>query len=201
MVFVEVDEIMKKIIFIITIFCSVVSFVSCYANEDIYCSGMDCYIDGCQGISEYEVEHFLYSSDFITKYQYDSGNFHYFEAKELRGLATKGGHELAIMYLKYSPDVYLSAKNDLINNSDYLSSEPLYQYNGYNFYRLDFHSSKNYWYAMNAYNDEKQTLVFLGFYGGFVENGKNGRVGELPPESAFSEYLNTHFGEFYDFNA
>ena len=94
--------------------------------------------------------------------------------------------------------VYNLAKKDIFRNTDFLSETPQYVYNDYEFYRLNFHAEFDSWYTMNAFNDAKNTIVMFGFFGDVKLNGE--KIGELPVQSEWRDYLKTHFGEFYDFD-
>ena len=197
----------KRIITIILVILLVFSLVSCQA-ENYYRTGMDFYISHGENCSQHGVTRFVYSPEFVERYEYIDANFHYFESKVFRTVLPviwvnkHGGYELALLYIHYTDEVYEIAKADLLDNTKYLSESPIYSYNGYDFYRLTIYSDDNSNYILHAFDDQNKRVVLLGFYAcGKLENGKRQPLGELPDESEWGEYLEKYYGEFYDFNA
>jgi hypothetical protein len=177
-----------------------VSLVSC--SDAITVTGLENY--PC-GDDDFEINTFLIPENMLNEYPYLEGDFYYYleDTWHLKDEAT-----VSILYLRYSEEVYPEAKEYMLNNTDY-TEEVHYTYNGYEFYenlffpkffnRLD-ENGKNIWpynwFNMVSYNDQNNTLVFLGFYyGHFVDD-----VGELVQEQGWGAFLKKYF-PYYDFDA
>ena len=116
----------------------------------------------------------LPNEQFVDLFEYENGDYFYFDS----GLELFPEHALEreLLYLQYSEQAYINAKEYTINNID-ISKKNHFSYNGYEFFEnieyanyneiVDNDGENKYFpqeFNMYAYNDEKRTLVFLGFY-------------------------------------
>lgn len=144
-------------------------------------------------LSEYSTAH-LVSEDFLTKFEYGDNKFYWgaYESFLLLDVFDK-----TLMYLEYSDDVYVEAKNYILTEMDLdLSQEK--SYNGYVLYFNNdcLRTNFSYVYLIAGYNDSKNRLVFLGLYVS-ARNHPELECGETD----FGKYLKMVYGEFYDFDA
>ena len=156
-------------------------------------SGVDEYVRSKGNHCQIGASGFLYTYKFVEKFDYLDGDYDYFATT----WTTLDGYELAIMHLTYTPDIYTLAKADIFENTTFVSDGPVYIYNGYDFYRLEWDMNTSNKFTMNAFNDEKNTIVMIGFCGRSTETGL---IGTLPDQAGWSEYLKTYFGEYYNFD-
>ena len=111
--------------------------------------------------------------DFIEQFDYIEAKYaHYCQDAFFKDWRCR-----SIMPFTYSAEVYEEAKQYAMDNF-VLSKEHCFSYNGYVFVENITHASTTHdgldengenkefprWFNMFAYNDEKKTLVFLGFY-------------------------------------
>ena len=172
---------------------------SCSGTRDFHIKGdIDYYYEeGCR-LSCFETPlNFIYSPDFVNKIEPLEGEFNYFykDGDILKTGELFSKYEIAILTLSYTPESYLQAKEDLFDNSNYVSAMPDYAYNGFEFYKKES-GSIEYIFYVNAFNDVKNHIVILGFHTG---PGKN--ICADVPEEEWPEFLRTYFGEYYDFDA
>ncbi len=193
---------MKKILSIILIFVLIISLSSCYVDR--YHDSLDEYIAHIQkhqlGYSEYEIdlpEYFLPSLTFITDYEYEEGGFYFYEEDVFRLKQQKPATSL--LYLKYSSEVYLDAKNYMLENMPMYGDE-FYYYNQYVFYlpdnsinnQRDFHFT--HWFTMACYNDSNNTLVFIGF-----SNSNEFMEEAFELSKNWVAFMDRFYGEYYNF--
>ena len=152
--------------------------------------------------SEFDLCHRLIPDQFIDKFDYIDGN--YYNAVDST-FFTVGYREKTLVYLQYAEQNYYDAKlyaiQDLI-----LSEEPIEEYNGYTFFlnksllkEFDSHhldgSNYPHKFIMFAYNDEKMTLVFFGFYVSMELYNEVDAVADDWPA-----FLEKYYGEWYSFS-
>ena len=173
---------------IIILLIILLTFTACAFKS----SGIDDYLNNPNHSQVELTNFFLYSSNFVKKYNYLDADYQYYDT----GIFGGDYYEVAILYLTYSPDIYAQAKKDIIDNTDFVSDAPEYSYNGYEFYRInirvDSDDWKN-WFVMNSFNDEKHTIIAMGFSG---EPSNKFQVSQ----SEWPEFLKTYYGDFYDFS-
>ena len=166
----------KKIICIVL--CTVVlsQLVGCY--QDLEKHSLHDYIEQINkngvGFSSVEIDrpdHFLPSLTFIEDYQYIDGSFHWREDDPFRGVFTSKVHpEVSMLCLRYDVETYYQAKEYMLEAITPYGDE-FYIYNDYVFYEnSNFIELRGRqfpeFFTMACYNDEKNTLVFIGMYSG-----------------------------------
>ena len=163
-----------------------------------------------RGISNYHIANsesslslrLLPSDDFLEKFDYVDGDYYYISRETIISL----GDEQEIMYLVYEEDIYDDAK-DFVFQRLLLSKEHRYSYNGYEFIenigQLEGRDPNvvndrfPYWFNMVAFNDEKQTIVFLGF--NMPEKLLTAEIEQLLTFEDMGAFLKKYFS-FYDFD-
>lgn len=193
---------MKKALVLISVILVVFSFSSC--SRTTYKDSLEEYIQllnmqgnvDKNGNSDTEIDgadYFLPSRTFISDFEYVEGGYHYYE--EL-SLDPNYAPEVCILYLRYEPTVYSEAKDFTLENIPAYDDE-VYTYNDYvfylnaNFFNLKKQSYSPRWFTMSCYNDSNNTLIFLGFCkpsGNFID------------VSNWTEFVDTYYGEYYDFS-
>ncbi len=130
----------------------------------------------------------LPSVEFIDEFVYIDMDYHY--KSVYTGLFYTDGAERSIIYAKYDEAIYSQAKQYCFDEME-LSNENIIEYNGYRFIQnikalKDFPS----WFNMFAYNDDLNSLVFLGYY-----------TTDDAEEITYNwgEFLIEQFGEWYSF--
>ena len=196
---------MKKALALIGIILAVFSFSSC--SRTTYEDSLEEYIQlldmqgnvDKNGNSDTEIDcadYFLPSRTFVSDFEYVDGGYHYYE--EL-SFDPNSPPEVCILYLRYEPTVYSEAKDFTLENIPAYGDE-VYTYNDYIFYqnenfvnlkkRSDFPS----WFTMVCYNDSNNTLIFIGFF-----DGAHVSENDIKRISNWSEFVDTYYGEYYDF--
>ena len=140
---------------------------------------------------------------FLRDYQYIEGDYFYSD----KGFLTKNAMEKALMYLIYDSEMYGEAKNVALNSFP-LSSINRYTYNGYSFienlayYNSHIDEGENLYFPkhfnMVAYNDEKNTIIFIGFIFGKESMDEDDNAALNPFNIEL--FLKTYF-PYYDFDA
>ena len=176
---------MKKIVTIIFIvFCLCLN--SCGLSDPYEISGLENYNPHN---SEYGTSDGIITDDFINKFDYISGNYHYVEADNFS--LFRPVLDRSIIYLSYDSAVYADAKQYAMNNMS-LSDDIVEECNGYVFYDNyvdeDFSFPRN--FKRFAYNDTHNTLIFIGFF-----------TGEDFDLTDWEEFLEKHYGDWYNFSA
>ena len=190
---------MKKTLALISVVFVVLSLSSCY--QDKYYNSLEEYTSKMNnqgiGYSNTEIDvadHFLPSQTFISDFEYINGGYHYYEENIFKD---NGNPDTSILYLQYEPTVYSEAKDFTLENIPAYGEE-VYTYNDYVFYQNEnFVSLKGEsyfprWFTMVCYNDTNNTLIFLGFYKS---------TSDIKDISNWQEFIDTYYGEYYDFNA
>lgn len=145
----------------------------------------------------------LPSDDFLETFDYIDGDYYYI----CRETPISLGDEQEIMYLIYEGDTYKLAKEFALQ-SLLLSKDHRYSYNGYEFIenigRLEgtdpnvTNSRNPYWFNMIAYNDEKNTIIFIGF--NMPKVLATPEIEQLLTFEDMGAFLKEYFS-FYDFDA
>lgn len=207
---------MKKIKFVsIVIFLifGVFLFASCsvfpFRNVS-QCDSLQEYKDDIEpnGIASYSdninVKNFLPSQTFLSDFEYLEGDFHFYSEKVFNWMffdKSSSSPIKAILSLKYSDEVYESAKGEVLAKIP-SANDSIYKYGDYTFYengnfsanedKVSFPKKFN----MVCYNDTSKTIIFLSFFS-YVDNEQE----KEEIISNWSEFIDTHYGEYYDFNA
>ena len=202
---------MKKIIALVMfiLFCSSLFLSSCY--KDKYHNSLDEYIErventgyGYSSCDIDDVENFLPSQTFISDYNYIQGGYHYYEEDVFRELFDgRRNPEISFLWLKYEETIYQQAKSFMLENIQAVGNE-LYNYNSYVFYKNSVKAEFQEeiivprCFTMVCYNDMNQTLIFIGFQYSYTSNEDEEYLKSLKTWEAF---IDTYYGEYYDFNA
>ena len=178
---------MKKIICVLLVIFVSLGLASCYT--DLEENSLEEYIDqinrnkcgyGSKSINDPEL--FLPSISFFQEYNYIDGGFYWREDDPMRGTFTTNVRpEIALLYLKYEEDIYYEAKQEMLEKIKPYNDK-FYLYNNYVFYEnsnyIDFSSTRRFpkKFTMACYNDENQTLIFIGLYSGTVAGPSCGKI-------------------------
>ena len=141
---------------------------------------------------------------FFNKYQYIAGDYYYLDS----GIFSKRFLDRALVYLTYDKETYEEVKSFSLNMYP-LSVKNRFTYNGYEFietlalpkvYGNLNENNENRMFPQHlnlvSYNDEKNTMVYIGFYFG---NGKTERDKEILSFSDVGAFLKEYF-PMYDFD-
>lgn len=190
---------MKKVIFgkriaLIIFFCVVfLAFCSCRMNSEQ---------DNVDGIENFDkqVGHFeinyqiLPSEDFLEDFEYTNADYHY--RRDITSFFDIFGTQRSLISVQYEKEEYKEAKSYCLQNMQ-LADDFCLEHNGYTFLlntqQLDMFPS---WFNMVAYNDSLNCLVFMGFYEGDYSTDDSQSV-----QSNWSEFLEKHFSDIYDWSA
>ena len=196
---------MKKLLSLLVLIIILCCLISCnieFSSNKL--SGIDSYNVANSSVSIcYEL---LPSDDFLELFSYIDGDYYYVN-NAVNFFST--GDEQAIMYLIYEEDIYESAKEFTFQNMYFLENHK-YSYNGDEFMvnvcrKMDGRDPNivngeldPYWFNMIAFNDEKNTIVFLGFY--MPKNLATPEIEQLLTFEDMGAFLKEYFS-FYDFDA
>ena len=163
--------------------------------NEIYRTGdVDYYYEHGFYLSSVETTaHCVYSKEFVKKFELLDFSFHYYEDKP-QLLYPLSEYDASFISMTYSKENYESAKQDLFDNTEYISAEPKYVYNGYEFYINP--SVLNAQLFMNVFHNEKNRIILIGFY-----KDPTSDINFDVPEDEWPEFLRTYYGEYYDFDA
>ena len=136
----------------------------------------------------------LMPDDFIDSFEYLDGN--YYKEYNSSGLF-RNVCERSLVYFEYDDTVYNDAKSYVTENL-ILGETTFATHGGYSFFinktrEYDTGYPRN--FNMYGYNDEKNTLVFLGFY---VSVELYEEVDELSAD--WPAFLEKYYGEWYSFS-
>lgn len=192
---------MKKILCLLLV-CSSLLMTSC--GKTIKKTGINFfnYDD-----SEYGISNFLIPPGFLELYEYKNAGYYFYSQTDSIYEKTKNEcfcYDQTLMCLKYDESQYILAKSYMFDNMS-LNLQEEYRYGAYIFYEnmsfvnyLKIKSVKYgrfpYQYTMAGYNDEINTLLFLGLYcaDGFTN------IDIFP--SDFEEHVLTMYKEIYNFD-
>ena len=177
----------------------VISFMTSCADLRIYDS-IDEYLEqidhagfGLTSLSLDDPEYFLPSQTFCTDYEYVNAGYY------LQDTLSSKIPSYVILYLEYEERVYFEAKYAMFEGIEPYFDD-MYLHNGYVFYKNSNYirlsaNGKNgdrfpKCFTMAGYNDNKKTLIFLGYY--LFESQEN-----IEDWGAFLEEI---YGEHYDFS-
>ena len=158
---------MKKILCCILLCCMLFTMPACHysaaLSEESEFS-VTCEFRGLESFDWYGS--FIYGpqtltrGDFLSRYDYAEGDF-WFQYGNWGGYVSS---EKSLTYLCYEDTVYEEAKKHIWEQTEFYADSQ-FSYNGYHFFtQVADISDFPYFFAMVAYNDEKNTLVFLSFY-------------------------------------
>lgn len=139
------DKIIKIIICTLMITVIVFSFGSCSVfpfRQVSQCDSLQEYKDDIEpnGIASYSeninVENFLPSQTFLSDFEYLEGDFHFYSEKVFNWMffdKSSSSPRKAILSLKYSDEVYESAKAEVLSKIP-SANDNIYKYGDYVFY-------------------------------------------------------------------
>ena len=142
--------------------------------------------------------------EFLTDYPYKSGNFyfHYY------GSLFSYNVDKSFVWLSYDqPEVYLNAKESRFESrrSDILD----YSLDGTEAFGFTFYLTYDFqdegkscfprWFTAFGFNDETQTLVFIGIYFSYTLEEDKQYVEHF--ETNFSAFLTHYYGDWFDWEA
>lgn len=134
----------------------------------------------------------LPNESFLVDYPYSNGDYHFYENK----LQPK-----TLMILQYDSDIYDGAKEHCLR-SFVLIGGNCHEFGEYCFVENNTYWESNgkdsrypEWFNMFGYNDETQTLFFLGYYVDRISDEDR-----ILATTDFQGFLTKHFGEYYDFS-
>lgn len=182
LLFKECEKTMKKInylklCFILFAVCLVCCALFLFCNSLISffltfkTAGPDFYT--FEGLSNYEQYSSMGTLDFLPnqekiweKYECIEGDFYYYEDSFVKA----SGKEIGILYVVFDESVYEEVKQFSLQHIE-ISEDKSYSYNGYRFFvdtkTYNYHTSaakQLEFLQMTAFNDEKDVILFLGFY-------------------------------------
>ena len=187
---------MKRLL--VLLFVAVILMTLC-ACSSVEISGIENYRKQTCSVSL--TEYLFPSDDFLTEFSYNNGGYEYRDTGDLAW-----GDVTTLCYLSYEDDVYKGAKESCLTNFAFCE-EHQFTHNGYQFGEILCHKitdddgnriiACNYpkQFNMLAYNDEKCTLIFMGYY-----NGAPGDPEKTLAENDFSSFLKTVYTDYYNFD-
>ena len=133
----------------------------------------------------------LPNDNFLSDYKYIEGNYYFFDKEDW-----VWGFEKTIVYLSYSSEEYVAAKEYCLNNLD-LSKTNEYKYAGYIFIENISMFTDTYpkQFNMFGFNDVECTLMFLGYFNG----NPNDKTIQLA-HTDWGTFLEMNFSEYYTFD-
>ena len=179
---------------VVTLVLSIVILSACddhYIQGHEYCNN---YVNDSVAMDD-----LLYDREFIDKYSYEEGNFHYYG-----GTFTMCK---SLLYLEYDEETYMQAKENILSNTE--CSDFYFNYKGFKFYnniswikkhklqdRFEPGMLSSDWFTMIAYSDTNYTIVSIGYSTASKKDidGKN-----IKNDSDFAEFIERYYLEFYDF--
>ena len=159
-----------------------------------------------EGLSNYEQYSSMGTLDFLPnqekiweKYPYVEGDFYYYQDS----LIKSNGKEVGILYVIFDESVYEEAKQFSLEHIE-ISDDKSYLYNGYRFFvdvkTYNYHHSnisQPEFLQMTAFNDEKNVILFLGFY--IWGNSDGTQTLQMLAEGDIRPFLKEYF-PMYDFS-
>ena len=162
----------------------------CSCGRHTQKTGIDYWRTNGDGISSYSITKpkYLLDESFLDKYPYMDGDFNYeFENPGLFSYDL----EYALMWLSYDEDTYEMIKQDDMDSESVVLHDGQ-KILGFTFYlRHDWNFPKR--FTAIGYNDEKNTLVFLGFYCSSEYDKEKAMLAETDME----EFLEYYYGKWY----
>lgn len=201
---------MKRILCVILTILCCFGFSSCY--QDLEEDSLEKYILKIEttlpkyktGYSNTEIdslEYFLPNSTFFADYPYIDGEYYWREDDLLRVLTKKNFRpEISFLRLQYVESDYYRAKECMLTEIEPYNQK-FYTYGNYIFYEnSNFIRLKNgrqfpNHFTMACYNDEIQTLIFIGFTYFYVEEEYLTNI-----DDNWIAFIDTYYSEIYDFS-
>lgn len=188
----------KSVLFFLILSTFFLSLCSCqqhYAFE-----GLDHFIKYGYADSEMSIgNHLIVSSDFLKKYPYLKGDYHYdFDEK---GWGRKiDVIERAFVWLTFDQITYEQVKKtceELRDNENAdLDGKKAFEFTFYTIHEWDDvheYSKFPYYFTAYGYNNDNNTFVFIGFY-----TYKDDSREKLHAGTDLEGFIQTYFGEWYN---
>lgn len=181
----------KRMCAILILILFLLSFTGCSKLE---VTGLENYRKETCSVSL--TDHLFPSDDFLSRFEYNSGDYRYYDTGDVAW-----GYVTTLAYLVYSPEVYEEAKAYCLEEFE-LCEDHQYIYDQFVFQEHLCHTDKNSSgqiavaccfpkvFNMFAYNDERCTLVFLGYYNGKPDDSEKQLV-----EEDFPAFLETVYSQ------
>lgn len=148
--------------------------------------------------SDYELNHYILpSDDFVETFQHTKIDYYYRE--EYSSIVDFASRTFVV--INYEKDVYEQAKEYCLENMQ-LSESVYIEYNGYTFIenielavKQERYGEISFprWFNMFVYNDDLNTLIFIGFYGTEYSNEDAQDI-----QNNWGAFLEKHFSDLYD---
>ena len=202
---------MKRIALILSIFFVFFSFAGCVAPMEYY--SLEDYKEKIArsdlGYSDLELdrpEDFLPSQTFLQDFTYLMGEFYLFERSAFEDFfISEPRPSKSFLMLNYEESVYLEAKAFVLQNI------PVYEDREYSYGDFQFYVNENFmdnfkstetpalpkWFTMVCYNDTNNTICFLGFCNAYPKLDDK-YMNDL--DNNWESFIDTYFGEYYDFS-
>ena len=184
----------KKIAIAIVLFIIILSLSGCSSGVTV--TGLENFPARSDSL---ELHKYLEPAGFLKNYEYTNGDYYYRDP----GLFSLDPVVL-FLYLEYDEQTYPLAKEYMLEKTDYNDNHQ--SYNGYEFYEnvawirergeLDeFGNNTRFpcYFNMIGYNDNKNILVFIGYYGDRAPTSKS-------MEQGWGVFLKEYYSVF-DFDA
>ncbi len=127
-------------------------------------------------------------------YEYIEGDY-YFSSYQFLPFAIQ---ESSLIYLVYTDAIYEEAKQFVIDHFEMSSDLHTFTYNDYTFYTVIVWEFPLH-HTLLAYNDEKNTLVFMGFYISSPLSNRDQEILQMLVDGDIEPFLKEYFS-FYDFS-
>ena len=193
---------MKKILAVVILLTVLALFLtSCYTtiernslSEYIECITENKYDTGFSSLGLDDPKYLLPNDTFIEDYTYVDGGYYLLEDDPFRSYTQPSR---CILWLKYDTNIYEDA--EAVVDGIISRAEKTYSFDTYVFsLHQDLRENQTFtpdWFTMVGYNEQSCTLFFLGFH---KEDMSISEVSELM-ESDFELFLNTFWGDYYNF--
>ena len=199
---------MKRIFIVLIMLCAI-CLCSCFKDSQV--NSLDAYaalVNQRGGYSSYSIDnpyYFLPSYTFLEDYPYANGTYLWREDASIKSLCAKNAYPLiALLALQYDDQTYLLAKQTMLDEIPAFGDQ-VYTHGGFTFYENAKYAKKESRFPkafmMAGYNDEKNTLMFIGMYSGTLAGPSCLEERFLNDiENNFSDFIDTYYGQYYDFN-
>jgi len=203
---------MKKIISFILVICMSLSLTSCY--NDLQKNSLEEYVARVTknqgGFSSHSIDnprYFLPSISFLEEYGYLEGTYFWREDDSWREVFDQESvfPYIALLALKYDENTYKEAKKTMLEEIQPYEDK-FYYYNEYNFYVnsnhrdivMDGKSRFPIEFTMACYNDENNTLIFMGFFISLYYCLDEKYLEDI--EGNWEAFVDQYYGAYYDFS-
>ena len=193
----KMNNILIKVLALVLVACMLFSLVSC----NLLLSGLEFETSGIENFrpatSTVGTTTCIIPEKFLDDFKYENAQYYYNDECPAFDFHIDRG----IIICEYDDEVYTEAKNYCLDNME-LFHDTAIEYNGYTFIEnveVFEHEDCPNNFNMFVYNDDRQCLIFLGFY--FFNINDKYTPHEYAPDD-FIEILETYFTDYgyYDFS-